>query len=66
MTSEQVNPAAMTTAQAAEHLGFVPNTMARYRAEKKGPDYYKIGRDVRYSAEDLDRWYEAQKVTHDS
>ncbi len=61
MTGEQINPDAMTTDQAAEYLGFAPNTLARYRSEKKGPDYYKIGREIRYNVADLNRWYEAQK-----
>ena len=46
----------MTRKQAAEYLGFAPQTLARYAWLGKGPQFKKLGRLVRYTLKDLDTW----------
>ena len=50
----------MNTAQAAERVCLSPRTMERLRAAGKGPKYLRIGRWIRYRAEDLDKWLESR------
>ena len=49
----------MTRKQAAEHLGFAPQTLARYAWLGKGPTATKLGRSVRYKLSDIEAWIEA-------
>lgn len=46
----------MTRKQAAEYLGFAPQTLARYAWLRKGPRTTKLGKSVRYKLEDLEAW----------
>ncbi|MFZ1546391.1 MAG: helix-turn-helix domain-containing protein [Candidatus Nitrotoga sp.] len=51
----------VATQAAAEYLGGVkPNTLEIWRVQGIGPAYKKIGRLVRYSIEDLDKYIAAQ------
>jgi predicted DNA-binding transcriptional regulator AlpA len=54
----------MTRKQAAEYLGFAPQTLARYAWLGKGPRFKKLGRLVRYTLEDLEAWIKAEGLTH--
>jgi len=38
-----------------------PKTLQRWRARKKGPAFFKIGRSIRYYVRDVERWVEAQR-----
>jgi excisionase family DNA binding protein len=49
----------MTRKQAAEYLGFAPQTLARYAWLGKGPAATKLGRSVRYKLSDLEAWIAA-------
>jgi predicted DNA-binding transcriptional regulator AlpA len=42
--------------KAAEHTGLSKSTLDKLRCFGGGPAYFKLGRVVRYSAEDLDAW----------
>ena len=54
----------LTPAQAAEHLGLPQSTLARWRSEKRGPEFFKLeGVLVRYSASDLDEWLAKSRVS---
>ena len=44
------------TRGAAERLGLVPSTLARYRVTGEGPWFYRLGRCVRYRGDDLEEW----------
>lgn len=55
-----MKPTLIPTPQAAEYLGIKPNTLEVWRVQGTGPTYKKIGRLVRYSADDLDAYLEAQ------
>jgi Helix-turn-helix domain len=46
----------MTTAGAAEYLGFSIRTLQAWRAERKGPAYCRPSGAVRYLKADLIRW----------
>ncbi len=53
----------MTRKQAAEYLGFAPQTLARYAWLGKGPRFKKLGRLVRYTLEDLEAWIKEEGLT---
>jgi excisionase family DNA binding protein len=42
--------------EAAEFLGLGHSTLAKLRVSGGGPNFLKLGRSVRYSREDLQRW----------
>lgn len=53
------------TAGASAHVGVPARTLAqwRYLEKKTGPPYYKVGRAVRYSRDELDKWLAARRRT---
>ena len=42
--------------EAAEYLRSSTSTLAKARMHKRGPDFVRIGRAVRYRQSDLDAW----------
>jgi excisionase family DNA binding protein len=52
---------AMNTPETAAYIGCKPSTLRNWKLQGKGPQYYKVGRLVRYRRADLDKWIEAQK-----
>ena len=46
----------LSTPQAAAILGLSPRTLERYRVTGEGPVFAKIGRLVRYSRAEIDKW----------
>lgn len=56
---------ALTEVDAAEALGLKVATLRAWRHSKKGPQFVKFGRAVRYLVSDLDAFVEASRVdTH--
>lgn len=53
----------MTRKQAAEYLGFAPQTLNRYAWLGKGPRFKKLGRLVRYTLDDLEAWIKEEGLT---
>ena len=51
--------ALLTTPELARKLRLTPRTVAIWRVQGKGPPYFKLGRDVRYSLADLNAWLES-------
>ena len=49
-------PRFMTPAQAAKYLNLNPRLLDDWRWRKKGPKYVKVGNNVRYTLEELDRF----------
>jgi len=54
----------LTSKQAAEFTGFTESTLATWRSRRRtdpnaGPDFRKVGRAIRYSLEELDRFIES-------
>ena len=49
-------PNLLTTAQAAEYLGRVPQTLYNWRSQRKGPPWIEVAGGIRYNAETLRAW----------
>ena len=61
-TDQPAAPLLMTVNQAAEYLGLAISTLNKWRCLGDGPVFIKMGRAVRYRAEDLNRYIsESQK-----
>lgn len=45
--------------EAAEYLRSSASTLAKRRMNKKGPDFVRLGRAIRYRQRDLDDWMAA-------
>lgn len=62
MSSEQQTT--YTEREAAKYLGPSAATLRLWRAERKGPRYFKAGEKlIRYRKVDLDAWIDARLVT---
>lgn len=46
----------LTTEEAAAVLGMSEQTMRIWRMDKKGPNYIRINRSIRYRRDDLDEF----------
>lgn len=56
----------MTRREAAEFLGFAPQTLARYAWLGKGPKMTKVGRLVRYTRSSLEAWLSSVSEASDN
>ncbi len=55
----------LNTTEAAEYLGFRPQTLAIWRTTGRyGLPFLKCGRLVRYRKRDLDAWLASRRRTH--
>ena len=55
----------LNTTEAAEYLGFQPQTLAIWRTTGRyGLPFLKCGRLVRYRRADLDAWLASRRRTH--
>lgn len=54
----------LTPEQAAERLAMPVLTLQTWRKNGTGPRFYKLGRRIRYRAEDLEQWIEKQATNH--
>lgn len=50
------------TPELAKYLGQSRRTLEDWRRDKKGPDYVRLPKGVRYRREDVRRWLEEQVV----
>lgn len=57
---------AMSTRQAANHLGCSEGSLRLWRHQKRGPRYFRVGKLVRYRRADLELWIEANSVSPSS
>jgi len=46
----------VTDVEAARILGLAVQTLRNYRCQRRGPNYLKIGKNVRYRIEDLEKF----------
>lgn len=52
----------LSEAEAAERIGVCVRTLQRYRADKTGPEWSRIGpRRIRYMRQDVDAWLQRQR-----
>lgn len=53
-------PSLMTPLDLSEYLGVPPGTLANWRYQGRGPAFVRVGRLVRYRADDVIEWIEDQ------
>jgi hypothetical protein len=53
----------MTTEEVARSLEVTEHTLAMWRAERKGPDFVKLGRSIFYRCTDVTNWINANLVS---
>jgi len=58
LTEVNLKPLYLTTAQVAQMTGFTEKALGSMRDRREGPQYFKVGRLVRYRIEDLRAWVE--------
>jgi excisionase family DNA binding protein len=46
----------LTVEETSKYLGIPVNTLNRWRSQKKGPEFIKMGKHVKYSKEALDKY----------
>jgi len=46
----------MDAAEVSEYLGVPTGTLANWRYQHRGPAFIRVGRHVRYRAEDVGQW----------
>lgn len=51
-----------TPTELAEYLNISPRTLIRWRNERRGPDWIRVGRVVRYRRQDVEAWLNKQRV----
>ncbi len=51
----------MTPRQLAQYLESSISALSQYRALGIGPEYFKIGKMVRYRKSDVDKWLEQKR-----
>lgn len=54
-----ITPEYLTAEQVAQMTGFSPKALEAYRAKRIGPNYLKVGHNVRYRADEVRAWVEA-------
>ena len=52
----------LKTSQVAEMTGYSRATLETFRARRKGPPFYKQGYNVRYRADEVRNWMEAERI----
>lgn len=57
-------PGRLNREDAAKYLGCSEHTLARWASEKRGPPYFKLGRNAWYLISDLDAFIESRRVEH--
>ena len=60
------SPQFLNESSAAKYLGVSVKSLQRWRFERRGPAYSKVGgKMVRYSIEDLNQFFEQSRVDHE-
>jgi excisionase family DNA binding protein len=52
----------LTEREAAPRIGVAPGTLRNWRRQGRGPAYLKVGKAVRYRAEDIEAWKAAMRI----
>ena len=52
----------LDTKSAAKLLGCTPAALIKFRAERRGPAYVRVGRLIRYRHADLARWLRSCRI----
>jgi predicted DNA-binding transcriptional regulator AlpA len=52
----------LTAGEVEEMIGIKEKTLANWRSQGKGPQYYKAGRIIRYSLDEVERWMSLYRI----
>lgn len=52
--------------QVAAHLKVARPTLQKWRVQGRGPNFYYLGRSVRYRPEDIDAWVASRSAANTS
>ena len=55
-------PHLLNRKDAAAYIGLATGTLDRWRTERHGPSYIKVGGAVRYKISDLEEWLNSNRV----
>lgn len=61
-TSAEPQTEYLKTSQVSELTGYTQATLESYRTKRKGPPFYKQGYSVRYRADEVREWMEADRI----
>ena len=53
---------AISSAELADQLNISIPTLARWRANKRGPRWIRVGRSIRYRTEDIEAWLQQREM----
>ena len=53
----------LDTNLAARILGCAPSALTKFRRQRRGPPYVRVGKLIRYRRIDLVRWLKSQRVS---
>lgn len=62
LKNKPIVPLWLSTPQLSVYCGLSIGTLEDYRRRKIGPTYSKVGRHVRYSRENVDKWLKEKQV----
>ena len=54
----------LNEADSARYIGMSRDWLRHSRAHRTGPTYLRIGRAIRYTVQDLDKFLETRRVKH--
>jgi len=61
--SPRITNRLLTTEEAARLLGCTQAALNKFRMQKTGPPYFRVGRLIRYRRADLSRWLKERRVS---
>jgi predicted DNA-binding transcriptional regulator AlpA len=65
MSVSVTQPELLTPKQVAEKLQVDVQLLNQWRSARKGPKFHKLGRFIRYKADELQEWIDSQVVETD-
>mgnify|MGYP003115941869 CR=1 FL=1 len=60
--SHQTDDKLLSRAEAAAYLQVSASSLARWASNKRGPSYYRLGRETRYYVSDLESFRASRRV----
>jgi hypothetical protein len=52
----------LSPAEVQELYSIPVTTLEKWRSQKIGPLYHKLGKHIRYKPKDMERWIESKKI----
>jgi excisionase family DNA binding protein len=60
-TTREALPELLSLRQLADYLGIAPSSIHYWRQQGKGPRGFRIGKQLRFRAADVDAWLQEQE-----